>query len=124
MIKFVGGKGWIWENSEVWGAQSFANIFVSCSPAEWTIRNNTIYDTFGGEVNIFRSHNLYINTNLDAGPGLIEGNIIFNATHGSNIKLAGPDDGSTVGLSQCGSPLHTLYNATQPLLIAMVRAMS
>jgi hypothetical protein len=117
MIKFVGGQGWILENSEIWGAQSFANILVCCSPSNWVMRNNTIYDTLGGEANLYRSHNIYVNTNLDAGPGLIEHNLIFNAPRGSNIKIAGPDQGSQFGSANVTVRYNTLSSGTQPLLI-------
>jgi hypothetical protein len=117
MVKFVGGRDWILENSEIWGARSFANILVCCSPANWILRNNTIYDTYGGEANIFRSHNLYVNTNLDAGPGLIEHNLFFNAPHGCNVKIAGPDQGPDFGSANVTVRYNTLYNGIQPLLI-------
>jgi hypothetical protein len=117
MLKFVGGRGWILENSEIWGAQSFANILVCCSPANWILRNNAIHDTPGGEANIYRSHNIYVNTNLDAGPGLIEHNLVFNAPHGSNIKIAGPDQGSQFGSANVTVRYNTLFSGVQPLLI-------
>jgi hypothetical protein len=117
MVKFVGGTGWILENSEIWGAMSFANILVCCSPSDWTIRNSSIHDTYGGEANIFRSHNIYVNTNLDAGMGLIENNLIFNAPHGCNVKLAGPGQGSLFGSANVIVRYNTLYSGIQPLLI-------
>jgi hypothetical protein len=116
MLKLTGGRDWVWENSEVWGARSFANILVSGSPSNWIIRGNAIYDTFGGEADIFRSHNMYINTGLDAGQGLIEHNLVFNATHGCNIKLAGPG-GANTGAANVTVRYNTLYNGIQPLLI-------
>jgi hypothetical protein len=117
MVKFVGGRDWILENSEIWGAQSFANILVCCSPSNWVLRNNTIHDTYGGESNIFRSHNIYVNTNLDAGPGLIEYNLFFNAPHGCNVKIAGPNQGPEYGSANITVRYNTLYNGVQPLLI-------
>lgn len=117
MVKFIGGRDWILENSEIWGAQSFANILVCCSPSNWVLRNNTIYDTPGGELNIFRSHNIYVNTNLDAGPGLIEHNLFFNAPRGCNIKIGGPDQGSQYGSANVTVRFNTLSRAVQPLAI-------
>jgi hypothetical protein len=117
MIKFIGGRGWVLENSEIWGARSFANILVCCSPADWVIRNNSVHDTEGGEANPFRSHNIYVNTNLDAGSGLIERNLFFNAPHGCNIKIAGPNKGPQFGSANVTVRYNTLYNAVQPLLI-------
>jgi hypothetical protein len=117
MVKFIGGRDWILENSQIWGAKSFANVLVCCSPSNWVMRNNTIYDAYGGESNIFRSHNLYVNTNLDAGPGLIEHNLFFNAPHGCNIKIAGPDQGSQYGSANVTVRYNTLSSGVQPLLI-------
>lgn len=118
MVKLLGGTGWIFENSEIWGARSFANILIANSPKDWVIRYCVIHDTYGGESNIFRSHNFYVNTGLDAGPGLIERNLIFNADHGCNVKLAGTGSGSgTEGAANVTVRYNTIYNGIQPVLI-------
>lgn len=103
MIKMNNGVGWIWENSEIWGARSFAGMLVYGSipgePSDWTVRGNCIHDVWkpGGTV---KDHNIYANTGSGSGPGLIERNLLFDALTGSNVKLgfggsnAGPEDGS------------------------------
>lgn len=34
MVKLSGGRGWILENCEVWGAYSYANILVASTPSD------------------------------------------------------------------------------------------
>ena len=116
MFKINGGTDWVLQNSEIWGARSFANLLVTGAPQRWVIRANVIHDTIGGESDVNRSHNLYANTGLDATAGLIERNLFFNATHGTNLKLAGPG-GSDSGAANILVRYNTLYNATQPMLI-------
>lgn len=116
MFKISGGSGWVLQNSEIWGARSFADLLIAGSPHGWAVRYNIIHDTYGGESNVNRSHNLYANTNLDATGGVIERNLIYNATHGTNVKLAGAG-GSGGGAANVIVRYNTLYNATQPLLI-------
>lgn len=116
MFKINGGSDWVLQNSEIWGARSFANLLVTGAPQRWVIRGNVIHDTIGGESDVNRSHNLYANTGLDATAGLIERNLLFNATHGTNLKLAGPG-GSDSGAANILVRYNTLYNATQPMLI-------
>lgn len=116
MFKITGGTSWILQNSEIWGARSFADLLISGSPHGWVVRNNVIHDTYGGESDVNRSHNIYANTNLDATGGVIERNLIYNATHGTNVKLAGAG-GSSGGAANVVVRYNTIYNATQPLLI-------
>lgn len=116
MLKITGGTSWVLQNSEIWGARSFADLLISGSPHGWAVRYNVIHDTYGGEADVNRSHNIYANTNLDATGGVIERNLIFNATHGTNLKLAGAG-GADGGAANVIVRYNTLYNATQPLLI-------
>ncbi len=116
MFKITGGSGWVLQSSEIWGARSFADLLIAGSPHGWAVRYNVIHDTYGGEADVNRSHNIYANTNLDATAGVIERNLIYNATHGTNLKLAGAG-GSGGGAANVLVRYNTLYNATQPLLI-------
>ncbi len=116
MLKIVGGREWTLQNSEIWGARSFADLLIAGSPQGWTVRGNVIHDTYGGEANVNRSHNVYANTNLDATGGLIERNVLFNAGHGTNLKLAG-SGGPGGGAANVIVRYNTLYSATQPLLL-------
>ena len=119
MVKLVGGRGWILERSHIWGARSFANVLVTGNPRSWTIRYNRIHDVYGGESNVYRSHNLYIHTGTSASGGLIARNLIYNASHGSNIKL-GYGSGSDLSTGTVGVTVryNTLYSAVQPLVLA------
>jgi hypothetical protein len=119
LVKLVGGRGWVWEGSEIWGARSFANLLVAGSPRDYSIRYNCIHDVVSPIAgDIYRYHNIYLNTNLDAGRGIVARNVIYNAPHGSNIKVGGPNSSSTDGSANVHIHHNTLYRAMQPMLLA------
>jgi hypothetical protein len=115
MLKIGGGRGWVWQNSEIWGAQSFANLLIHGAPADFALRGNVIRDCLGGEPAENRSHNLYVNA-PDAKNGLIERNIFFNAFKGYNVKLAGSSSG-TDGTDNVTFRYNTLFNARQANMV-------
>lgn len=90
MVKLTDGVGWVYQNSELWGARSYANLLVvgtvEGEPADWTLRGNCVHDTHPAN-HTSQDHNVYINTGTSAGPGLVERNVIFSAPNGANVKL-------------------------------------
>jgi hypothetical protein len=121
MVKMVNGVGWVFENSELWGARSYAGMLVAgttvSQPADWVVRGNCIHDTAPSN-GINQDHNLYVNTGLSAGAGLIERNLLFNAPNGMNIKLGGPQSAAYDGSANVLVRNNTLFNASQPILLA------
>lgn len=86
MFKLTGGNNWILRNSEIWGAQSFANILVTGGALNWKITNNYIHDVANSPVNsTVQNHNIYV---AQGDYGLIAGNRIKNAPRGRCIKIA------------------------------------
>lgn len=120
MVKFTDGVGWVFQNGEVWGAHSYANILVtgntSGQPSNWTIRNSCIHDTYPSNQEN-QDHNIYVNTGSSAGKGLIEGNVLYNATNGRNIKL-GPSSSGSNGTVNVTIRYNTLYNAAQNISLS------
>ena len=119
MVKMINGTGWTFRNAELWGAKSFAALLVAGTndglPAQWTVSHNCIHDTYpSNDKN--QDHNVYVNTGLNAGSGIIERNVMFNATNGMNIKLGGPSSTSG-GAAQVTVRYNTLYNAAQNVLV-------
>jgi hypothetical protein len=123
MVKMTNGVGWSYENSELWGARSFAAMLVYGSvagePANWTLRGNCVHDTYASNSGN-QDHNLYINTGTSAGAGLIERNILFNAPNGQNVKLgygrSTPQPGD--GTSNVTVRYNTMYGARKSLLVS------
>jgi len=119
MVKFTNGVGWTFRNSEVWGAHSFAGLLVVGNvpgePSNWTLSGNCVHDTYPSN-GTNQDHNIYLNTGLASGPGVIERNIIFNASNGENIKIGSPgiDAG---GSSNVSVRYNTMYNAAQNILV-------
>lgn len=121
MVKMTDGVGWVYSNSEIWGARSYASFMVAGTaanqPADWHVLNNCIHDTIPSN-GTNQDHNMYVNTGLSAGVGVIAGNVLFNATNGENIKLGGSGSGSGEGSANVVVRSNTMYNAAQPILLA------
>jgi hypothetical protein len=118
MLKLIGGTGWIYEGSEIWGARSFANLLITGNPRNWVVRRNVIHDVHGGESNIYRSHNIYAHTGTAATNGLIERNILYNAPKGANLKIGfGSGTDLRNGSVNIVARYNTLYSAVQPLVL-------
>jgi hypothetical protein len=112
MVKFNGGSNWTFQNSEVWGARSFAGILVGSSPSNWRITGNCIHDTYPSN-STNQDHNIYVNSGLSAGPGSIDHNILFNATNGRNVKLGAPSISTSNGTQNVSISYNTMFNASQ-----------
>jgi hypothetical protein len=119
MVKMTNGVGWAFKDAEVWGAHSYAAFLVYSSvagqPADWTIADNCIHDTWpSNDVN--QDHLLYANSGLHANNGLIERNILYNATNGDGVKLGGSSSGAndTAGVVVRDN---TIYNTSQNVRI-------
>lgn len=116
LLKIMDGVGWSFINGEVWGARSYAALLVTSTvagqPADWRIANNCIHDTIPTH-GINQDHNIYLNTGMTAGAGVLEHNLVFNATNGRNLKI-GPS-GSSGGSVNVTVRYNTFYNATQPI---------
>ncbi|HEY3523864.1 MAG TPA: hypothetical protein VGK63_09175 [Candidatus Limnocylindrales bacterium] len=121
MVKFRGGRNWIWEHSRVWGARSYANVLVTrssggASPVNWTIRRSCIHDAIGySGHDPTQDHNIYVADIAGSTGGRITRNIIFNATHGRNIKV-GPA-GSNVAITW-----NTLYRGGRGVIVSNASA--
>jgi hypothetical protein len=124
MVKMTNGVGWVYENSELWGARSFAGLLVygsiSGEPADWTIRGNCVHDVWTDPIHhVNGDHNLYINVGTSAGAGLIERNILFNAPNGQNVKLgygsSNPQPGH--GAANVTVRYNTMYSALKNLMV-------
>jgi hypothetical protein len=99
MVRFKNGVGWTFENAEVWGARSYANVNVlsdvANEPSGWALRGNCIHDNVGDPAHgTAKDQLLYVNTGLTAGAGVIERNLLFGAPRGKAVKLAGPAAGT------------------------------
>lgn len=121
MVKITDGVGWTWRNSEVWGARSVANFLVTGDrrgePSNWTIEDNCIHHTYES-TDINQDSNLYIGDMREGGPGLVQGNLLFEAPNGRNIKIGPGRDSPERGPDGVTVRYNTLYNAAVPLVIA------
>jgi hypothetical protein len=94
MFRISGGTGWILRNSEIWGAQSFANLHITGAASSYKVINNYIHnvaDVLAVNTDV-QNHNIYIS---NADDGIIAGNRITNAPRGRCIKVANSSSTST-----------------------------
>jgi hypothetical protein len=120
MVRFKDGRGWVFQNGEVWGARSYANINVLSTraglPADWALRYNCVHDNIGDPSHGYtKDQLLYVNTGVTAGPGTIERNLLFNAPRGKAVKLAGPDPGT--GSANVVVRFNTMYGTYKPSVV-------
>jgi hypothetical protein len=119
MVKVTNGKDWVFRNAELSDAESFAAMLVAGTqpgePSRWQVTGNCLRDTFPANATN-QDHNLYVNTGIESGPGLIEGNVFVGAVNGQNIKL-GPE-ATEGGVADVEVRYNTMYDAAQNLLIS------
>jgi hypothetical protein len=120
LVRLINGVGWVWTRSEVWGAHSFAGVLVGGrvpgQPAGWTFSRSCVHDTYPSN-GTNQDHNLYVNTGLRAGAGLVSHNLFYNATNGMGIKLGGADVHSG-GAAHVTVDHNTIYNSAQNLMVS------
>jgi hypothetical protein len=121
MVKITDGVGWSWEDSEVWGARSFAGLLVASErtgePADWSVTGSCIHDTRPAN-GANQDSNLYVGDMQTAGPGLVERNLFFDAPNGRNIKLGAGRTARDTGPANVTVRYNTLVRAAVPIVIA------
>lgn len=120
MVKMIGGTGWALTGNELWGARSFAALLVAAGsggePAHWRVAGNCIHDTLPtNEVN--QDQLIYVNTGLEAGPGVVVRNILYGAPNGMGVKLGGPREDSG-GAARVAVIRNTIVDTSQSVLVA------
>ena len=102
MVKVTGGKSWIWQNSEIWGARTAVNMFVTGwktrEPVDWSVTGNCIH-SFDPPRDVKQGSNLTLG-DMRPSNGDVSRNLIFQGPGGRNIVLGsawrhgsgGPDD--------------------------------
>lgn len=121
MVKITDGVGWTWRRGEVWGARSVAGFLVAGDrrgePADWALLDSCIHDTQPANGQSEDS-NLYLGDMRQAGPGLVEGNLMFNAPNGRNVKVGPGRDSAKRGPDNVVVRYNTLYGAYVPVVVA------
>ena len=116
MVKLSGGEGWQLVDAEISGARSFAGILIAESPSDWRLADLCVHSTH--ETNgTNQDHLIYVNSKADAGPGVIERSLLFDAPNGSGVKLGGPREYSE-GTHRTTVRDNTIVETAQPILIA------
>lgn len=123
-LKLLGGQHWTVQRVELRDAAAYALLRITPGldgrPAShWRVVDSCIHGTVPAhgtpDAPPYPDHNLYVFTGDGAGPGLIEGNVIYGAPNGQNIKL-GERDG-TGGSDNVTIRHNTLADAAQNVTV-------
>ena len=121
MVKLVGGAGWSWRNSEIWGAVGVSNVFVAGldegEPADWSFVGNCVHGlTVAPDAN--RGSNMTVGDMDGGGPGLIERNLFFDVQSGRNLTLGSVLGGKSTGPNDVLVQFNTLYESSSAIRLA------
>ena len=118
LVKLTNGVGWTFTHAEVWGAHSYAGFLVAGTrhgrPSNWTISDSCIHDTYPTH-GTNQDHLIYANTGVNSGRGRIVHDLLFNASNGEGVKIAGARKG--LGSSNITVARSTIYNTAQSVLV-------
>jgi hypothetical protein len=89
MVRMYKGHGWIFENSEISGARSYAAFLANGGTTGWTIRGNYIHNTVPSN-SLSQDQLIYVATASD---GLIERNLLVTSPNGRGVKIGRPSAG-------------------------------
>lgn len=92
MVRMYGGYGWIYQNSEIYGARSYAGFLVNGKSTGWLIANNYIHDTVPSNA-LSQDHLIYIS---DGSDGIVERNLLVGSPNGRGVKLGNPEPGEVL----------------------------
>ena len=120
LVKFEGGIGWQFLDAEVWGSHGVSNFMVTGSEKhgiarDYVIARNCIHDNDTVGDPFMNDHNIYLMPGYTSGPGMIERNILFNASNGANIKAAGGT--SVTGAARVTIRYNTMSTAAAGVII-------
>lgn len=122
LLKIVGGVGWVWRNSEIWGARAAANVLIAGKaagqPAHWSFEGNCVHDLTVPR-NVQQGSNLAVGDMSGAGPGRITRNLVFDESlRGRNIRFGGDSGGVPAGPTDVVASYNTVYGATASVTLA------
>jgi hypothetical protein len=90
MVRIVGGVGWDWSNSEIWGSRGAANMFVagfgSSEPSGWALTGDCFHG-LRSAANAAPATNLMLGNMVRPGMGIITRNVIFNNVGQDNLAI-------------------------------------
>ncbi len=89
MVRMYKGHGWIYQNSEIYGARSYAGLLVNGNSTGWLVTGNYIHDTAPSN-DLSQDQLIYVS---DGSSGVIERNLLTNAPNGRGVKLGNPQSG-------------------------------
>jgi hypothetical protein len=92
MVRMYRGHGWIYQNSEIYNAHSYAGLLVNGQSTGWLITNNYIHDTAPSNA-LSQDHLIYVS---DGSDGIIERNLLVGSPNGRGVKLGNPSPGEVL----------------------------
>ena len=118
LVKVIGGVGWSWTKSEIWGSRGSANVLVVGDgvqePESWTLTQNCLHDVKPA-AGVTRSSNLALADMAAAGPGLVSRNLIFGERAEFQVALGSAKGGGPTDVKVLNN---TMYGGDVSVSIA------
>lgn len=127
LLKMLGGSNWTVQRVELHDAATYSLMRVTptpngAPPVNWRVLDSCFHDTLPKhgtpDAPPYPDHNMYVYTGPSGGPGLIQGNVMFGAPNGQNLKLGnsdGQDPGD--GANRVTVRHNTLVDAAQNITV-------
>lgn len=126
-LKILGGEHWTVRRVHVHDAATYGLVRIEPAqdgtpPSHWEFRDSCVHDTIPAhgtpDQPPYPDHNLYVYTGPNAGPGLVEGNVVFGAPNGQNLKLGNSSgDRATDGAENVTVRHNTFVGAAQNVTV-------
>lgn len=110
MVVFTDGSNWVYRNSEIWGARSYAGVLVAGDPVSWALRGLYIHDTHPSNATN-QDHLIYCN--CGSGGGVIERNLLVGSRNGRAIKVGTVHDHNS-SIANVAIRYNTMVDNTGP----------
>lgn len=90
MVKIIGGVGWGWSNSEIWGSRGAANMFVAgfgtSEPSGWSLKGDCFHGLRAAPA-ADPATNVMLGVMVRPGRGTITRNVIYNRAGQDNLVI-------------------------------------
>ena len=87
MVKLEGGRGWSFEDAEVWGSHGFSAILVAGEAADWKLQRLYVHDTYDTHG---RNQDNLITVSGNARAGTIQRNLLSGSPNGRAVGVGSP----------------------------------
>ncbi|MDQ3951385.1 MAG: hypothetical protein M3279_00255 [Actinomycetota bacterium] len=90
MVKLEGGRGWSFEDAEVWGSRGYSAILVAGEAVDWSLQRLYVHDTHDTHDTHGRNQDNLITVSGNARAGTIQRNLLTGSPNGRAVGVGSP----------------------------------